>query len=125
MAATKKPTTKKPAAKKPAAKKTTSARKTPAKTATSRTVHTVKKATPAAKAESRSLRLQKESEKFMSVRFNRETLYWVILGAIVILFTLWIMQLQSDISDLYDQIEVANAMSDEADTRLMIKSQEK
>jgi hypothetical protein len=88
--ATKKPTTKKAAVKKtapkrPAAKKTTK------------------------KSSSKGLRahiaLQPEETDFMTFRITRQTLYWLVLGAVVIMFTLWLMQLQADIQTLYDQID--------------------
>ena len=47
----------------------------------------------------------------MTMAPGRETLYWLILGAVVVTFALWITQLQSDINALYDQIDSANAES--------------
>ncbi len=91
--ATKKTTTKKaPAKKKPAAKSSKAA---------------VKKA-----PSSRVLAIQPEQEDFMNFRVNRETVYWIVLGAVVILFGLWIMQLQSDIQKIYDDIDASSASSD-------------
>jgi len=94
--ATKKTTTKKaPAKKKPAVKQ-------------------VSKSTKA--KSSRVLAIQPEQEDFMNFRVNRETVYWVVLGAVVILFALWIMQLQSDIQKLYDDIDASTAASNEVNT---------
>ena len=92
--ATKKTTTKKAAVKKaapkrPAAKKTTK------------------------KSSSAGLRthvaLRAEETDFMTFRITRQTLYWLVLGAVVILFTIWLMRLQSDIQSLYDQIDANTA----------------
>lgn len=91
--ATKKTTTKKaPAKKKPVAKSSKAA---------------VKKA-----QSSRVLAIQPEQEDFMNFRVNRETVYWVVLGAVVILFALWIMQLQSDIQKIYDDIDASSATTE-------------
>lgn len=53
--------------------------------------------------------LQPEETDFMTFRITRQTVYWLVLGAVVVLFTLWLMQLQSDIQDLYDQIDASTA----------------
>lgn len=92
--ATKKPTTKKAAVKKPAAKRPA------AKKSTKKTVS----------AGLRShIALRPEETDFMTFRITRQTLYWLALGAVVILFTIWLMRLQSDIQSLYDQIDANTA----------------
>ena len=55
------------------------------------------------------LKLQRENEDFMALRVNRETVYWMVLGAVVILFAVWILQLQADIQKLYDEIDASSA----------------
>lgn len=121
MATSKKPTTKKSAAARTSTKARTTtkprARKPIARTNTSHKLHTVKKSPASVKSD--SLRLRRDQEDFMTFRLNRESLYWIILGAVVILFTLWILQLQNDVSKLYDQIESANATNDLTELRLM------
>jgi hypothetical protein len=92
MATKKKPTT----TKAPAKKKPTTARKAAVKR------------TP--KSSKRSLLrthigLQPEETEFMTFRITKQTLYWLVLGVVVIMFTLWLTRLQSDIQDLYDQID--------------------
>ncbi len=54
-----------------------------------------------------------EKREFMSVQPNRETAYWVVLGIVVVIFGLWINNLQSDIQAIYDQID-ASAMNEPA-----------
>lgn len=49
--------------------------------------------------------LRKEETDFMTFRITRQTLYWIVLGAVVILFTMWLMKLQADVQSLYDQID--------------------
>lgn len=124
MATAKKTTAKKPAAstkaktapKKSAPKKTT-AKKTPAK----------KAAAPvkSVASEPQSFRVSKPTRPFMTFSFTRETIYWLVLGLVVILFTLWIMKIQNDISNLYDQIEMNSALSDSADAELRLKESQK
>lgn len=87
--------------------------KAPAKKATTK----VRKAAPKKKTQAkRSLLrthvgLRPEETDFMTFRITKQTLYWVVLGAIVILFTWWLTQLQADIQDLYDQIDANSAES--------------
>lgn len=47
------------------------------------------------------------SNEFMTVQPNRETAYWVVLGIVVVIFGLWITNLQSDIQKIYDQIDAS------------------
>lgn len=49
--------------------------------------------------------LQREQQDFMSFNITIQTVYWLILGAIVILFTMWILQVQADIEEIYNQID--------------------
>lgn len=92
-----------------ATKKTTTKKAAVKKTAPKRPA--AKKATK--KSSSKGLRahiaLQPEETEFMTFRITRQTLYWLVLGAVVILFTLWLMRLQSDIQSLYDQIDANTA----------------
>ena len=104
--ATKKTTTKKaPVKKKPVTKTTVSKRSSVAKSNSSRV-----------------LAIQPEQEDFMTFRVNRETVYWAVLGAVVILFAVWIMQLQADIQSLYDDIDANSAASDSIDLSTVKKS---
>ncbi len=94
MATKKKPTTVKTSVK----KKPTAARKAPVK----------KKAAKQSLLRTH-IGLQPEETDFMTFRITRQTLYWLVLGAVVILFTLWLARLQSDIQDIYDQIDASTA----------------
>ena len=94
--ATKKPITKKPAPK----KKTTAPKKSAAKT-------TKKSTASKASGLKAHVGLRPEETAFFTFRITRQTLYWLVLGAVVILFTVWILQLQQDIQALYDQIDAA------------------
>ena len=98
--ATKKTTTKKTPTKKSAVAKKPAAKAKP-----------VKKS----KATKTGLRahvgLRPEESAFFTFRLTRQTLYWLVLGAGVVLFPVWIMQLQADIQSLYDEIDAATMES--------------
>lgn len=49
--------------------------------------------------------LRAEEQSFMTFRVTKQTLYWLVLGLVVILFTVWIMKLQADVQSIYDQID--------------------
>lgn len=87
--ATKKSTTKKPTAKK------TTTRKAPVR----KTTAVSKK--PAVK----SFRRCEETQPFMTMRLTRQTFYWLIIAVLSIAFTVWVLKLQSDINELYSQID--------------------
>ena len=98
--ATKKSTTTKATVTKPAVKKpTTKARKTAVKKRPAKKQSLLKT----------HVGLRQEETEFMTFRITRQTLYWIVLGAIVILFTWWLTQLQADIQNLYDQIDANTA----------------
>ena len=70
----------------------------------------VAKAQPAAKKRTqkapavRSLKLSKSQTPFMTMSPSRQSVYWLILGVVVIGFAAWILKLQSDIDSLYNSI---------------------
>ncbi len=93
--ATKKSSTKKtPATKKPAARKSAA-----------------KKSSPKRLSLRSHVGLRSEESEFMTFQITKQTLYWVVLGAVVIMFTLWLSKLQSDIQTLYDQIDASSIES--------------
>ena len=131
MATAKKPTTKKAATtkasttKKPAAKKATSKKPTTSKTVAKSATKKAPAKKTAAAASPQSFRVTRAQKPFMTLAFTRESVYWLILGVVVILFTLWIMKIQNDISYLYDQIEMNSALSETVDLELQQKQAEK
>ncbi len=84
------PATKKKPTKKPATRKTT-----PKKHVTKRTVSA--RATKA------------KSSEFMQARFTEQTIYWLIIGVAVITLAAWVLSLQVQLNDMYDQIEASDA----------------
>ncbi|OYX42944.1 hypothetical protein B7Y94_02665 [Candidatus Saccharibacteria bacterium 32-49-12] len=104
------------ATKKAAPKKKTSS----AKVASTKT--TPKKKAPTKKPTSlQPFRVAKDPDDFMTYRFTRQTVYWLILAVISIAFTLWIFKFQADINDLYNQIELLQAT--ELDVPLTVEPQ--
>ena len=100
MATTKKKTT---------AKKAPVTKKTVAKSSKPKAARPSKTKSKQSKS-AKLIGLQPERESFLTFRINRETVYWAVLGLIVILFTVWLMKLQSDIQSLYDQIDSSSAV---------------
>lgn len=97
--ATKKTTPKKTTA---AAKKTTTAvrKKSPAK----RKAASKPKVVPM-----QSFRVYHDPQPFMTFQITKQTLYWLVIAAISISFTAWILKFQSDINEIYTQIEMMQA----------------
>lgn len=82
-----------------ATKKKTTPKKTVKAPAKKRTVRAKKVAAM------RSFRVSKPETPFFTLSFTRQSLYWLVIGVITIVFTLWILKLQSDIEAIYDSIE--------------------
>ena len=53
----------------------------------------------------RSLRIEKETEPFMRFCITKDTIYWIVIAIISIVFISWIYTVQSDLNDLYRQVE--------------------
>ena len=94
--------------------KTTTTQKAPAKNAQAKKV--VARKTPVSKnhknTDYESFQLATETEDFMTVRLNMQTIYWLILGVISIAFAWYTMSLTMSINDLYDQIDQIRAQDD-------------
>ena len=110
MATTKKSVTKKPVTKKATTTRKTVAKKAPVKRATS--VRT-KKAThsewdlPSA-GKFKSFKVA-HAPKFFTVRITDQTIYWAILGFIVLALGIWVVTINEKVQYLYDQIDAQNA----------------
>ena len=101
MATTKKSTTKKAVATK----------KAPAtrKQASSRAGSSKKKIANASTV--KSFRVSRPEQPFLTFAITKQTLYWIVLGIVIITFGLWINKLQSDVQAIYDSID-ASMMND-------------
>lgn len=89
--------------KKAPAKKTTTKKATPARSTASTRVRTKR-----AKA-MQSFKVTTPDESFFTFRITKQTVYWIILMVAVAACTLWILKLQSDVNELYDQIQLLSS----------------
>jgi hypothetical protein len=81
-------------------------------------VATTKKKTPAksthkqaATVQHRSFRVSKQATPFFHFDFTIQTVYWLILSAIVISLALWVMSLNMRVQAIYDQIDQNNSQT--------------
>jgi hypothetical protein len=84
--------------KKPTTAKTTTTRKTTAKRP---------KITPI-----QSFRRYDDTTPFMTFKFTQQSLYWLILSVVVLALGAWVMYLNVQIQNLYDQVEMNAALSE-------------
>ncbi len=96
MASTKKATAKKAAPKKAPAKKTTTK------------VRTVSAASRRATA-IQSFRPMRSDEPFFTFRITHQTLYWLILSGIVLLLGIWVVDINTKVQKIYDEIDATNS----------------
>lgn len=100
-----------PAKKKPSTARGTSTTKasTTKKTATvtKKPVQKKKSVTARAtkKASVQSFRKCPETQPFMSFKITQQTVYWLIICALVFALGSWILKVQHDVMSLYDQVE--------------------
>lgn len=73
------------------------AKRAPAKRATTRKV-TQKKSM-------KSFRLAKESRDFKQMKFSDDTLHWIIIGAVIVLFAFWIASINITVNDIYNELQ--------------------
>lgn len=57
----------------------------------------------------RSFRVAKPESPFFTFSITKQTVYWLVLSAVVLVFGLWLIKLQSDIQGIYDSIDATNA----------------
>ncbi len=90
----------------------------------SRRVTKPRKAAPRKKqVKTESFKLTRNDRPFLSFNPTIQTVYWIILGVIVIAFTAWIMKLQADINTIYDQIDTNDSIIIEEPTTKKEQSQ--
>lgn len=86
-------------------KTTTTKRKSAVKTTPKRAKSSPKRAKAPVM---RSFRVAQAEAPFFTFKLTKQTLYWLVLSAVVVAFTLWILKLQSDIEDIYNSIDATN-----------------
>lgn len=92
---------KKSSAKKKPTVKAAAVRKAPAKRATTVRTRVARKATSGSY---KSFKLAK-TPKFMSTAITEQTVYWAVLGIIVLAFGAWVLVVNDRIQRIYDQID--------------------
>lgn len=97
------------AKKKTATKKVNSSKTRPT---TTRKAPAKKKATTTTTVKStsaRTARAKQPKSTFLTMTPTTETVYWGILGVVVILLAIWVLSLTAKIDNIYNQINVQNA----------------
>ncbi len=108
--ATKKPVSKKPVAKKATTKKPAVAKKAPAKrTTTVRAKTAPQRAWHVQPAGNYKTFKASNDQQFFKVRITDQTIYWAILGFIVLALGVWVITINDKVQYLYDQIDAQNA----------------
>lgn len=102
---------KKKVTKAPSAAKAAKSTKAAQKKASAPKVRKTTKA--AAKDTYHTLRPAKSQESFLSARFTTQSIYWVIIGIVILAFGGWVTYLQLKINDIYDKIDQNQAYYDQ------------
>ena len=68
---------------------------------------TAKKASSkrASKRELRSFKVARSNRPFMSFQVTDQTVYWAVIGVLVIALGVWVTYLQVKINEIYDQVD--------------------
>lgn len=56
----------------------------------------------------KSVKKTTQEPAFFEMKFTEQSAYWIIFGAVAIMFAIWLYTLDAKIRDLYDQVD-ANA----------------
>lgn len=98
-----------PTAKKPSAKKTMPTRKAVKRAPAKSTSATkVRRVSSSKQPVMKSFRPAPRDEPFMTFRINRQTIYWMILGTMVIALAAWVLTISIRVQSIYDQIDATN-----------------
>lgn len=54
--------------------------------------------------EMKSFQVAKQPKPFMVFKFTRQTAYWLVILAVIVLMQIWILKLQFDISGLIEAL---------------------
>ena len=93
-------TSKKPLTKKTLVKRaTTSSRSATSKASVRRSVSKNPPVKP------QSFKLAKETQPFTSFKITEQTVYWLVFTGVVLFFGLWILNINLQVQELYDQID--------------------
>lgn len=100
------------ATKKTAPKKTTAKKATVKKAPSKPTTRTKVKRVSSSTSELRSFKPAPQQEPFFTFRITHQTFYWLILALIVLILGLWVININDQVQQIYDQIDAVNAASD-------------
>jgi diketogulonate reductase-like aldo/keto reductase len=65
----------------------------------------------------RSFKKAERTEPFFTFQFTQQTLYWLILGVLVIGLGVWVMALNMKVQAIYDQIEQDSSVIDTSELK--------
>lgn len=54
---------------------------------------------------------QTKQSEFHSVRFNEQTVYWIVFGVVTVALTMWLLSMYTKTLQIYDSIESVNGTS--------------
>lgn len=77
--------------------------------ATAKKKSTAKKSTKKAIPAQRSFVRSKETRPFFTFRLTHQTVYWLIIGLLVLALGAWVVSLNVRLENLYDQVELLNS----------------
>lgn len=98
-----------------ASKKTATTRKTPTKTR--------KKASTKKQPVLRSFRSYHDDTPFLTLKFTRQSLYWLILSLVILTMGLWVLYLNIKIQDIYNRIDMNNAYMSDVEMKALYPKQ--
>jgi len=52
-----------------------------------------------------------EAVPFLTFRFTQQTVYWLVLCLVVLVFGISVLNISSDIQGIYDQIDSSNQLN--------------
>ena len=56
-------------------------------------------------ATKKSVKKSTSEPAFFEMKFTDQTVYWLIFGAVAIIFAIWLYSLDAKVRDLYDQVD--------------------
>lgn len=65
----------------------------------------------------RSFKKAKRAEPFFTFKFTQQTVYWIILGLLVIALGAWVMTLNMKVQAIYDKIEQDSSIIDTTEVK--------
>ena len=100
------------ATKKAAPKKTTAKKATVKKAPSKPTTKTRVKRVSASAPQVQSFKPAPLEEPFFTFRITHQTFYWLILAVIVLMLGLWVININDQVQQIYDQIDAVNAATE-------------